>query len=321
MSASTSVSSAGTPSDGTATIRSPASAESFPARRQHRHLRAALGDRVDLAGDRVEEVLAVVEHQQQPLRRQVLEHRLLEAAARAAAGTRKLAASVSHTAAGSVTGANSHNHAPSGNSATTSAATCRARRVLPTPPTPVSVTSDDRAHQVGQRRDLRLATDERRHLARQVARQHVQRPQRRELRRPDPAHPPGTRAPTTADRAVGAHPGRRGRRLGSCPATSAAVAPEITTWPPCATAISRAHRFRVWLSYWSPMTRPSPVCTPIRARSGPVSPHGSTVRPRSASTAARDRSRSCGERSGHPVAPVLRTPRPRADRSRPRRMT
>jgi hypothetical protein len=57
--------------------------------------------------------------------------------------TRKLAASVSHTAPGSVTGANSHNHTPSGNASTTSAATWSARRVLPTPPTPVTVTNDD----------------------------------------------------------------------------------------------------------------------------------------------------------------------------------
>ena len=55
--------------------------------------------------------------------------------------TRRLAARVSHTAPGSVTDANSQSHAPSGNLATTSVATCNARRVLPTPPTPVSVTS------------------------------------------------------------------------------------------------------------------------------------------------------------------------------------
>ena len=50
---------------------------------------------------------------------------------------------MSHTASGSVTGANSHSQAPSGKSVTTSAATWRARRVLPTPPTPVRVTNDD----------------------------------------------------------------------------------------------------------------------------------------------------------------------------------
>jgi len=31
--------------------------------------------------------------------------------------------------------------------------------------------------------------------------------------------------------------------------TAAAVEPEITSCPPCATAINRAHRFSVWLSY------------------------------------------------------------------------
>ncbi len=35
-------------------------------------------DRVDQARDRIEEVLAVVEHQQQPLRREIVEHRLVE---------------------------------------------------------------------------------------------------------------------------------------------------------------------------------------------------------------------------------------------------
>ena len=50
-------------------------------------------------------------------------------------------ATTSGTAAGSPTGANSTSHTPSGNSAASSAATCTARRVLPTPPTPVRVTS------------------------------------------------------------------------------------------------------------------------------------------------------------------------------------
>ncbi len=58
--------------------------------------------------------------------------------------TRTLDATVAHTASGSVTGANSHNHAPSGNSPMTSSAAWSARRVLPTPPSPVKVTSDDR---------------------------------------------------------------------------------------------------------------------------------------------------------------------------------
>ena len=40
--------------------------------------------------------------------------------------------------------ASSQNHTPSGNRGSNSAATCNANRVLPTPPAPVSVTSDNR---------------------------------------------------------------------------------------------------------------------------------------------------------------------------------
>ena len=52
--------------------------EALPARRQHRHLRATVLDRVDLARDRIEEMLTVVEHQQQPLGGEIVEHRLVE---------------------------------------------------------------------------------------------------------------------------------------------------------------------------------------------------------------------------------------------------
>ena len=51
------------------------------------------------------------------------------------------AATASGTAAGSATAASSKNQTPSGNSSARRAATSKARRVLPTPPTPVSVTS------------------------------------------------------------------------------------------------------------------------------------------------------------------------------------
>ncbi len=50
-------------------------------------------------------------------------------------------ATTSGTAAGSPTGANSTSHSPSANSPASSAATWIAMRVLPTPPTPVRVTS------------------------------------------------------------------------------------------------------------------------------------------------------------------------------------
>ena len=51
------------------------------------------------------------------------------------------AATASGTAAGSVTAASSKTQTPSGNSSASRAATSIARRVLPTPPTPVNVTN------------------------------------------------------------------------------------------------------------------------------------------------------------------------------------
>jgi hypothetical protein len=51
------------------------------------------------------------------------------------------AATASGTAAGSVTAASSKSQIPSGNSSPSGAATSTARRVLPTPPTPVRVTN------------------------------------------------------------------------------------------------------------------------------------------------------------------------------------
>ncbi len=51
------------------------------------------------------------------------------------------AATASGTAAGSATAASSKNQTPSGNSSASRAATSSARRVLPTPPTPVNVTN------------------------------------------------------------------------------------------------------------------------------------------------------------------------------------
>ena len=53
----------------------------------------------------------------------------------------KTAATASGTAAGSVTAANSKTQTPSENSSASRIATSNARRVLPTPPTPVSVTN------------------------------------------------------------------------------------------------------------------------------------------------------------------------------------
>ena len=54
--------------------------------------------------------------------------------------TARVVATAWATASGSATGASSHNHTPSGNSPAAARAASVARRVLPTPPTPVNVT-------------------------------------------------------------------------------------------------------------------------------------------------------------------------------------
>ena len=77
------------------------------------------------------------------------------------------------TDAGSPTDASSTIQTPSGNSPATSAPTSSASRVLPTPPTPVSVTSRARPHELGDLADHLLAADERAQLLREVAREGV----------------------------------------------------------------------------------------------------------------------------------------------------
>ena len=94
--------------------------------------------------------------------------------------TPRTVAMASGTAAGSLIVASSTTQTPSGNSWVSSAATCTESRVLPTPPTPVRVTSRCASHELADLLHLHLAADEARDLHRQVARGGVQRPQRRE---------------------------------------------------------------------------------------------------------------------------------------------
>ena len=97
-------------------------------------------DGLDQIGGGVQHVFAVVEHQQPLPALQGGGHSL----GHAAPGlwvTPSTAATASGTAAASLTAASSKNHTPSGNSSTSRPATSSASRVLPTPPTPVSVTS------------------------------------------------------------------------------------------------------------------------------------------------------------------------------------
>ena len=88
------------------------------------------------------------------------------------------AATASGTAAGSVTAASSKNQTPSGNSPARRAATSVARRVLPTPPTPVTdvhqpMSLDRRVHLV----EFGLASDRTGGRGAQISRTRIQRPQ------------------------------------------------------------------------------------------------------------------------------------------------
>ena len=202
-----SLSSAGTPSDGTATIRSPASAS--PSR-----LVASTDTRAQrwlivvtwraIASSRCSQLSSTSNNRFAARYSSTDSSRLRPGKA----CTRNDAASVSHTASGSATGANSHSHAPLGKSATTSAATCNARRVLPTPPTPVRVTNDDCRQRISDAPRLDLTADERRHL--HAASCPATSPTTATAGTPlqPRSAAPGTRAPTTASRAADARPDR-----------------------------------------------------------------------------------------------------------------
>ena len=140
-----------------------------------------MADSGDLPGDRIEQVLTVVEHEQQSSRRQMLEHHVLEAAASKGLQPQRCAERLPHRIR------------------------IRDRREL-TQPRAVREVGDDLRrdvqrqarladaadagqgyqrrlpHQIGERADLGLAADERRDLTRQIAGQRIQRTQRRELR-------------------------------------------------------------------------------------------------------------------------------------------
>ena len=147
------------------------------------------------------------------------------------------------TASDDVNGASSHSHAPCRNRGCASAANCSASRVLPTPPTPVSVTIRADVDRLADAAQLGLAPDELGHLRRQVPRQRVDRLQRREarvqLRVHELEHPLRARQ-VTQPVLTQLH------QLDTIPQLSrarSAVAWETTIWPPCATPINRAARF------------------------------------------------------------------------------
>ena len=87
----------------------------------------------------------------------------------------KVVATTCVIASASSAAASSQIHAPPEKRGSTSAATCTARRVLPTPPVPASVTSRASSSSVGDACDVGVAADERGHLHRQVPGERVER--------------------------------------------------------------------------------------------------------------------------------------------------
>ena len=114
--------------------------EAMAARRQHDRIGGAGEDRLDQLGDAVEHVLAVVEDEQRPGPTEVLDDppRQVTPAAVVEAERRRDGADDGPRAADRCQLAQQHT---SGKRSATATAVCSARRVLPTPPGPMSVTS------------------------------------------------------------------------------------------------------------------------------------------------------------------------------------
>ena len=137
------------------------------------------GDQGDRVGDRGQEVLGVVDHDQELPAPEALG----ECAPRGLGARRRRAAparSVAGTCNGFSSDASGTHTTPSGNASATPAAACSDSRVLPIPPGPVSVTSRtfSRSEQRGDLLDGILAPDEGGRRHRQI--RPVERAQRRE---------------------------------------------------------------------------------------------------------------------------------------------
>ena len=151
--------------------------------------------------------------------------------------TSNTAAMAAGTAAGSRTGASSTSHAPSEKRGSTSAAACSARRVLPTPPTPVRVTTLPSASAAPTRaRSRSRPTNELSCSGRFPGKASSDRSAGN---RPSPTW--NTRSGRSRSRRRCSP--RSTKAVGCASRTSSAVTSEHTTCPPCATAISRAQRF------------------------------------------------------------------------------
>ena len=137
----------------------------------------------------------------------------------------------------------SHSHAPSRKDGSWSAAACSARRVLPTPPGPVTVTSGDRAIAAASPASSSARpTNELSCTGRFPANAASVRTGGNSARSPGPVSwkirtGRARSRNRCSPRSTSPHPGGRSSR------TSSSVAADTSTCPPCPAAISRAHRF------------------------------------------------------------------------------
>ena len=155
-------------------------AERFPAGGQHPQLRAAPAKSVGQVGGRVEQVLAVVEHQHDPLGGEVRGERVDRAAGPAPARFRTPRRPRRPPRPGRRAGPARTTTPRRDGRAGPRPPTSRARRVLPTPPGPVSVRTRDIGRARAELPHLPAAADEARQHGRQVAERAVERPHGRE---------------------------------------------------------------------------------------------------------------------------------------------
>jgi hypothetical protein len=184
------------------------------------------------------------------------------------AGIPSAPAMAAATASGSVTAASSASHTPSPDPSSSSAATCKPRRVFPAPPGPVKVTrrqdpTKPRTSDSSRSRPMNVASCAGRLFA------SAGLPSERSGG--NPAARPGALTwkirsgrPRSfswwVPRSISAAPG------GSASRTRAAAVSETSTWPPCPTAATRAARCTSRPTGPAAVSDASPVCTPIRTR-------------------------------------------------------
>ena len=148
--------------------------ERLAARRDDREAGALPRQVVDQHGAVVEEMLAVVEHQQHLLVGQASHEHIEQGLLRVLGNSEDVGHLSGHRAATRRGSASSTYQTPPGKRSVRSAASCSASRVLPHPPEPVSVTSRCSSMSAPASGELSLAADEGRQLGGQVVACRVQ---------------------------------------------------------------------------------------------------------------------------------------------------